>query len=198
MLEQLPWTAAAFRRGQISSQHVAVIRRAMEQVAKTCLDPSDVEPALVFAARQMDTFELDQHWQQMRYRADQEAALEGPTDLSNLELRCDVHHGRLHPGEPPFPAEPSALRHLPIELRARSRLGHARRESDGAATLRPPFRLITEPGISRPALTVRRGVERGGWRAIQSEGPACDGVARGPLRLRQHMARTLSFTHHPW
>src|SRR5215470_1646614 len=76
MLEQLPWTAAAFRRGQISSQHVAVIRRAMEQVAKTCLDPSDVEPALVFAARQMDTFELDQHWQQMRYQADQEAALE--------------------------------------------------------------------------------------------------------------------------
>src|SRR5215470_1881535 len=76
MLEQLPWTAAAFRRGQISSQHVAVIRRAMEQVAKTCLDPSDVEPALVFAARQMDTFNLEQHWQQMRYQADQEAALE--------------------------------------------------------------------------------------------------------------------------
>src|SRR5215471_13071679 len=191
MLEQLPWTAAAFRRGEISSQHVAVIRRAMEQVAKTCLDPSDVEPALVFAARQMDTFNLEQHWQQMRYQADQEAALEaeeerrrqrwlslrqistgnyrsetarrladdasitpvlvddrgeilhvgrssrsvprqlrkglnlrdrhclspgcttppelcavhhrrhwadgGPTDLSNLELRCDVHHGRLHP-----------------------------------------------------------------------------------------------------
>jgi len=76
MLEQLHWTAAAFRRGQISSQHVGVIRRAMEQVAKTCLDPSDVEPALVFAGRQMDTFELDQHWQQMRYQADQEAALE--------------------------------------------------------------------------------------------------------------------------
>src|SRR5215472_15276063 len=76
MLEQLHWTAAAFRRGQISSQHVAVIRRAMEQVPKTCLDPSEVEPALVFAARQMDTFNLDQHWQQMRYQADQEAALE--------------------------------------------------------------------------------------------------------------------------
>ncbi|HKA09890.1 MAG TPA: DUF222 domain-containing protein [Candidatus Dormibacteraeota bacterium] len=76
MLEQLPWTAAAFRRGQISSQHVAVIRRAMEQVPKTCLDPSDVEPALVFAARQMDTFNLEQHWQQIRYQADQEAALE--------------------------------------------------------------------------------------------------------------------------
>src|SRR5499427_5434138 len=57
MLEQLPWTAAAFRRGQISSQHVGVIRRAMEQVAKTCLDPSYVEPALVFAARQMDRLE---------------------------------------------------------------------------------------------------------------------------------------------
>jgi hypothetical protein len=76
MLEQLQRTAGAFRRGQISSQHVAVIRRAMEQVPKTCLDPSDVEPALVFAARQMDPFELDQHWQQMRYQADQEAALE--------------------------------------------------------------------------------------------------------------------------
>ena len=76
MLEQLPWTAAAFRRGQISSQHVGVIRRAMEQVPKTCLDPSQVEPGLVFAARQMDTFNLDQHWQQMRYQADQEAALE--------------------------------------------------------------------------------------------------------------------------
>src|SRR5262245_37005880 len=48
----------------------------MEQVPKTCLDPSDVEPALVFAARQMDTFNLDQQWQQMRYQADQEAALE--------------------------------------------------------------------------------------------------------------------------
>src|SRR5262249_16580282 len=70
MLEQLPWTAAAFRRGQISSQHVGVIRRAMEQVPKTCLNPSEVEPALVFAARQMDTFNLDQHWQQMRYQAD--------------------------------------------------------------------------------------------------------------------------------
>src|SRR5215831_183285 len=48
MLEQLPWTAAAFRRGQISSQHVGVIRRAMEQVPRTCLDPSEAEPALVF------------------------------------------------------------------------------------------------------------------------------------------------------
>ena len=35
-----------------------------------------MEPALVFAARQMDTFNLEQHWQQMRYQADQEAALE--------------------------------------------------------------------------------------------------------------------------
>src|SRR5262249_3362254 len=52
----------------------------MEQVPKTCLDPSEVEPALVFAARQMDTFELDQHWQQMRYQADQEAALEAEAE----------------------------------------------------------------------------------------------------------------------
>jgi len=29
-----------------------------------------VEPALVFAARQMDTFNLEQHWQQIRYQAD--------------------------------------------------------------------------------------------------------------------------------
>ncbi len=76
MLTQLHWTADAFRRGEISSQHVGVIRRAMEQVPKTCLDPAEVEPALVYAARQMDPFGLDRHWQQMRYRADQEAALE--------------------------------------------------------------------------------------------------------------------------
>src|SRR5215472_15295274 len=80
MLEQLPWTAAALRRGQISSQHVGVIRRAMEQVPRTCLTPSEVEPALVFAARQMDTLNLDQHWQQMRYQADQEAALEAEAE----------------------------------------------------------------------------------------------------------------------
>src|SRR5262249_12223112 len=71
---------AAHGRGQVSSQHVGVIRRAMEQVPRTCLNPSEVEPALVFAARQMDTFNLDQHWQQMRYQADQEAALEAEAE----------------------------------------------------------------------------------------------------------------------
>lgn len=39
MLEQLPQTATAFRRGEFSSQHVAVIRRAIEQVPKTNLEP---------------------------------------------------------------------------------------------------------------------------------------------------------------
>src|SRR5215470_4264190 len=76
MLSSLNWTADALRRGEISAQHVGVIRRAMEQVPRTRLEPSDVEPELVFAARQMDPLNLDRHWQQMRYQADQEAGLE--------------------------------------------------------------------------------------------------------------------------
>ena len=76
MLSSLGWTADALRRGEISSQHVGVIRRAMEQVPKTRLEPSEVEPELVFAARQMDPLNLDRRWQQMRYQADQEAGLE--------------------------------------------------------------------------------------------------------------------------
>ena len=74
--EKLRLTAGALRRGEIGAQHVAVIRRAMEQVGKTCLDPASVESELVFTAQQRDPFELEQHWQQLRYRADQEAAEE--------------------------------------------------------------------------------------------------------------------------
>ena len=73
---RLRLTAGALRRGEISAQHVSVIRRAMEQVDKTRLDPASVERALVSAARQMDPHELERHWQQIRYRADQEAAEE--------------------------------------------------------------------------------------------------------------------------
>src|SRR5215469_2762543 len=73
---ELRLTAGALRRGEISAQHVVVIRRAMEQVGKTCLDPASVESELVFAARQKDPFELERHWYQMRYQADQEAAQE--------------------------------------------------------------------------------------------------------------------------
>ena len=73
---RLRLTAAALRRGEISAQHVAVIRRAMEQVDRTCLDPASVEFQLVAAAREMDPFQLARHWQEMRYRGDQGAAEE--------------------------------------------------------------------------------------------------------------------------
>ncbi len=48
----------------------------MEQVPKTRLSPTWVETDLVLAARRMDPFNLQQHWEQMRYQADQEAGLE--------------------------------------------------------------------------------------------------------------------------
>src|SRR5215467_5746290 len=73
---ELRLTAAALRRGEISARHVDVIRRAMEQVPKTCLEPASVESELVVSARQMDPFELEQHWKQIRYEADQVAAEE--------------------------------------------------------------------------------------------------------------------------
>jgi len=69
-------TAAALRSGEISARHVDVIRRAMEEVPKTCLEPASVESELVVAARQMDPFELERHWKQIRYEADQVAAEE--------------------------------------------------------------------------------------------------------------------------
>jgi Domain of unknown function (DUF222) len=71
---ELRLTAAALSRGEIGARHVDVIRRAMEQVGKTCLDPAAVESELVFVARQKDPFELEEHWKQLRYRADQPAA----------------------------------------------------------------------------------------------------------------------------
>lgn len=73
---ELRLTAAALRRGEISARHVHVIRRAMEQVGMTCLDPAAVESELVIAARQMDPFELERHWRQIRHQADQAAAVE--------------------------------------------------------------------------------------------------------------------------
>src|SRR5215472_5419882 len=56
---RLRLTAAALRRGEISALHVAVIRRAMEQAEKTCLELDQVEAELVLAARQMDPRELE-------------------------------------------------------------------------------------------------------------------------------------------
>jgi hypothetical protein len=74
--EELRLTAGALRRGEIGAHHVVVIRRAMEQVGKTRLNAAWVESELVFAAKQMDPFELERHWKQMRYEADQAAAVE--------------------------------------------------------------------------------------------------------------------------
>src|SRR5262249_17232573 len=65
LASELHLTAAAFRRGEISSRHVDVIRQAMEQVGKTCLEPGAVESELVFVAQRKDPFELAQHWKQM-------------------------------------------------------------------------------------------------------------------------------------
>jgi len=74
-LASMPRTVAALRRGELSSQQLAVICRAVEQAAQTTLEPSRVESELIEAARRMDHLELERHWFQMRYQADQEAGL---------------------------------------------------------------------------------------------------------------------------
>ena len=74
-LDLLPHTAAALARGDINAQQVTVICRAMEQVPKTTMEPSDVEAMLVEAGRRMDPRELHRSWQQLRYQEDQEAGL---------------------------------------------------------------------------------------------------------------------------
>ena len=94
---ELRLTAGALRRGEISARHVEVIRRAMEQVPKTCLEPAAVESELVIAARQMDPFELERHWKQIRYQADQVAAEEAEEErrrqswLSLRQTRWDTY-----------------------------------------------------------------------------------------------------------
>lgn len=74
-LELLPRTADAFRRGLLSAQQVQVICRAMEQLPRTRLEPAATEAALLQAALTMDPRQLQRHWLQLRYRADQEAGL---------------------------------------------------------------------------------------------------------------------------
>jgi Domain of unknown function (DUF222) len=94
---ELHLTAAALRRGEISSRHVDVIRQAMEQVGKTCLEPGAVESELVFVAQRKDPSELAQHWKQMRYQADQAAAEEAEEEqrrqswLSLYRTRWDTY-----------------------------------------------------------------------------------------------------------
>ena len=102
---RLRLTAGALRRGEISAQHVAVIRRASEQVDKTSLDPASVESALVCAAKRMDPVELKRHWEQMCRQADQDGTEEEqrtPAWLSlrqtwwgsyRIEGRLDADHG---------------------------------------------------------------------------------------------------------
>ncbi len=74
-LEGLPEVAGAWRAGRIGSQHVSVICRAMGQIEKTCLPAKSTERELVRAAGEMDPYELNRHWKQLRYQADQEAAV---------------------------------------------------------------------------------------------------------------------------
>jgi hypothetical protein len=75
-LEHLPSTAAAYARGEIGAQQVAVICRALDEVHDTCLEPGHVEAELLQAARHMDDNQLRQHWLQLRYQADREAGLQ--------------------------------------------------------------------------------------------------------------------------
>jgi hypothetical protein len=75
-LESLPRVARAFRAGQLSSQQVSVICRAVEEAGRTCLEPAWVEQELVAAGQRKDPLELRRHWAQVRYRADQEAGVE--------------------------------------------------------------------------------------------------------------------------
>ncbi len=74
MLEHLPATAAALRRGEINDQHLDVICRAMAAVPRTCLDPDSTERSLLDKARCSNPHALREHWLQLRYRSDQEAA----------------------------------------------------------------------------------------------------------------------------
>jgi hypothetical protein len=75
-LQDLPEVAAAWRAGQIGSQHVSVICRAMGQIEKTCLPARSTERELVRAAREMDPYSLNRHFKQLRHQADQEAAVD--------------------------------------------------------------------------------------------------------------------------
>ena len=107
-LERLAHVEAAFRAGQISSQHVSVICRAMGQVEHTCLEPGGAEQELVQEAKEKDPYSLQHHWQQMRYRADQEAGVvaeeeqrerrwlqlkQTPDDTWRIEGELDAENG---------------------------------------------------------------------------------------------------------
>jgi len=87
-LEYLPRTTAAWRLGELSSQHVSVICRAKEQLHQTPLDGPEVESDLVSASRYMDPRELHNHFVQLRYQADQEAGLAAEEEQRQ---RCFLH-----------------------------------------------------------------------------------------------------------
>ena len=74
-LQELPRTAGALRRGELGVPQVSVICRAMEELPRTCLSPSDAEAELVEAGRRMDPRRLLRHWQQLRYGPTRRPAL---------------------------------------------------------------------------------------------------------------------------
>ena len=87
-LEHLPRTTAAWRLGELSSQHVSVICRAKEQLHETRLNGPEMESELVSASRYMDPRELHNHFVQLRYQADQEAGLAAE---EQRRRRCFLH-----------------------------------------------------------------------------------------------------------
>ncbi|MDQ6773173.1 MAG: HNH endonuclease [Candidatus Dormibacteraeota bacterium] len=80
-LTQMPATAGAFRRGEVTSQQVAVICRAVEEAPKTSLGAFETESELLAAARRMDPQELHSEWWRLRYEADQAAGVEAEAEL---------------------------------------------------------------------------------------------------------------------
>src|SRR5215469_3797561 len=158
LLELLPRTAAALRRGEISAQQAGVIGRAMEQVSKTRLDPAELESALLDGARTMDPQELLRHWQGLRYQADQEAGLEAEEEQRRRRwLSLTETWGGSYRLEGELDAEGG------VTLKTRSR---ACRDRAGRTTSAPPSSAAPTPWSSWPGAgwtpaTCRSGAGRG-------------------------------------
>ena len=88
-LGELPATATAFDRGEISAAHASVICQAVEQfragqlASEQSEAEAEVERALLDGAAQMDPKELLRHWRQLRHQLDPQ----GEQEQENQERR---------------------------------------------------------------------------------------------------------------
>src|SRR2546430_208156 len=99
-LERLRHVEAAFRAGQIGSQQVSVICRAMGQIEHTCLEPGGTEQQLTHAAKEMDPYSLQHFWKRLRYEAEEEERerrwlhlKQTPDDTWRIEGELDAENG---------------------------------------------------------------------------------------------------------